>query len=1135
MNEGEEEELRRSESRLVFSGLLSVVCIASSSVVRADVVWRVADEGPRAPEAVQILGDETRTLAFGLSGDWELRGTTWHPVPLRTTEVVGSKRTLFFANGRFGATTSSTTTCQVQLFILNGDTWTRLWNDASCHPVVRSEERLYVVAEGFRSCDCASDPAIGPEARRLRSVSLADGSVREETPLPACSGTLFALSGKLHLIGTPPVCGGPSASDVAAFASTPPYPFYRLDETGWTQLPPWDLPVWTFFESTPNSLWVIYGLGSAGYAARILTTAGFSDPIAIPRSITATYGGPKPLEWNGRFLVTSSEGRGNVHLLEGNTLVRITPESPVAARYPPPVVSVAGTRLFTSADGWDVHVRDGSVWSATSGVVGAPGADWYLRGETKTFAVRGSRLYRRDDAGWKRLPPSPSAEQAEVVGVWKDRPVVAEWVSGSISRRHLALDGESDEWVDLKSPEGFGTPLIGVGEDLYLSGPAGRLSRLRDGAWSILEASPLPSEECTTSPVAIRRAGGETYAVATDWCSGPGRRDETVFRVDGDRLVRAFPELDRAMRVADVLEVDGEPVLQVHDASPGVGPRAVLVRPSEAGFETLLTRDDIQESGRESLTRAEMSSLGSSIFFSGLRLARGRLSRQGGGTVPARIDPDGRIAYGDRYRYSSDARPDPLLTPVSRVRKQIAAVVDATGHGGTRYRSELTVANLSPGAGCVAKVYAGATAEPTIEVPLGPGAQRRIVDPVPGFVGPLAVEFDGLSDDREAWAAVRVFSSSEGGTAGTSLLGSEAGSLAGAATLLRPTRAPGSRLHLALATSRDGSDVPTWVYADPRQVPEVNTSRPLPAGSFLQVDPDSSRLFGPLRIEASTLWLSQFDDARNDLLGYFVRNDGTTNDGTVVPFEEPDVLPGRRTRFLPAVVGATSEHGRYRTELTLGRRERWGLPEKGLTFSVTYRDEKGALTFPVAVDLDSLVEVPDAGAWLVANGVPIDPNDFAGTLTFSSDRTEGAADLLVTAVVQARGTGAAGDYGVSVPVVNAVRWAAESAIVPGLREEAGFRSNVAVANPEPEGGPVVTLELTLHQASDGSVIGILPQVTLPPGRRFQWNRPLSQIGYGGDAWAEVRRAGGSGRFVAYGVVNDNATSDGTLLPMAAGR
>jgi hypothetical protein len=476
----------------------------------------------------------------------------------------------------------------------------------------------------------------------------------------------------------------------------------------------------------------------------------------------------------------------------------------------------------------------------------------------------------------------------------------------------------------------------------------------------------------------------------------------------------------------------------------------------------------------------------------------------------------------------------PLQRPVPRVRKNLTAIVDATGYGGTRYRSELSLANLSPGTACVARVYAGAATEPAIEVPLGPGAQRRIVDPVPGFIGPLAVEFDGLSDDREGWAAVRVFSPSEGGTTGTSILGTDPGSFPAETTLLRPVRSPGSRLHLALAASRDGTDLPAWPRADFRQVPEVNAQHPIPAGGFLQLDPDPARQLGSLRIESLSIGTPRLFVSRNDLLGYFVRNDGATNDGTVVPFEEPDVLPGRRTRFLPAAVGVTSEHGRYRTELTLGRRERPGLPEKGLTFSVTYRDENGASTFPVAVDLDGFVEVPDAGAWLAANGVPIDPNDFAGTLTFSSDRPEGAADLLVTAVVQARGAGAAGDYGVSVPVVNEVRWATESAIVPGLREDAGYRSNLAVANPESDGGPEVTLELTLHQASDGSVIGVLPSVTLSPGQRFQWNQPLSQISYGGDAWAEVRRVGGSGRFVAYGVVNDNVTSDGSLLPMAAG-
>ena len=1124
---------RRSRAA-AFAGFLALTGLLGERPGRADVVWKVADEGPRAPEAVQVLGDETRTLALGPSGDWELRGTTWHPVPLRTTEVVGSMRTLFFANGRFGATTQSYETCLLQLFVLRGDTWTRVWADRSCQPIVRSEERLYVVPETFNGCDCASGAGTAPESRRLRSVSLTDGSIREESPLPACSGTLFVLSGKLHLIETPPMCGGANARDVRGLDAGPPYVFYRLDDAGWAQLPPWNLPVWTFFESTPNSLWVVYGLGGVDYAARILTTAGFSDPIPVPRSITVSSGGPKPLEWNGRLLAASREGRGNIYSLEGNALVRMTPESPVTAGYLAPVVSVAGNRIFTSADGWDVHVREGSGWSATSLLGGPAGAESYLMGETKTFAVRGTRIFRRDGNGWTILSAPPRWEWATLGAIWRDRPVVRANVSVPDSGL-FAHDETSDQWGDLKAPAGFGGPMLATGRDLYVAGPPGQIARLREGTWAVLAVTPSPASRVGRI-AAIHEAGGKVFVTTDCGCGPPSVLEEPTYRVDGDRLVPAFTDLDPRMVVRDVVEVEGRTVLLVKDGSRQDSLRAVLVSPSPGGAEPLLTSEDIRWAGFDGGTGDGIARAGDALLFDGLSYERGRLRRQRGALVPKTIDPEGRFASGDRYEWPARANVRvPLLRPASRVRKNLTAIVDATGYGGTRYRSELTLANLSRDTTCVAKAYAGAAAAPVLEVSLGPGAQKRIEDPAPGFVGPLAVEFEGLSDDRDAWTAVRVFSPAEGGTAGTSILGTDPGSFPAETTALRPASSPGSRLHLTLAVSRDGTDLPVWARADLRQVPEVSPEHPIAAGGFLQLDPDPARLLGSLLIESLSLGVPPLDVSRNDLMGYFVRNDGATNDGTVVPFEEPDVLPGRRARFLPAVVGVTSEHGRYRTELTLGRRERWGLPGKGLTFAVTYRDENGTSTFPVGIDLDGFVEVPDAGEWLVANGVPIHPNDFAGTLTFSSDRPEGAADLLVTAVVQARGAGASGDYGVSVPVVNEARWAGERAVVPGLREDAGFRSNLAVANPEPDGGPDVTLEVTLHQAFDGSVIGVLPSVTLPPGRRFQWDRPLEEIGYGGDAWAEVRRVGDSGRFVAYGVVNDNVTSDGTLLPMAGRR
>jgi hypothetical protein len=1111
--------------------LLALGLLFAARSVAADLVWRVADEGPRAPDEVEILGDESRTIAFGPEGDWELRGTEWRPVPLRTTEIVGRKRTLFFAQGRFGALAQDSSTCLVQLFTLRGDTWTRVWSDTACWTLVRSEERLYVpLWDPFVGCSCETGPGAAPESRRFRSVSLVDGTVREEAPLPWCVGTLFVLSGKVHLIATPPVCGGPSTREVQALASGPPYAFYRLDEGSWTRLPDWTLPPWTLL-STPNSLWVVDG--SIEVSARILTAKGLSDPVAFPREFNVNPRDPGVLEWNGRFVAMSREARGNIYVLEGNRLVRLAPESPLSVPYRGPRVSVAGNRLFTSAEGWDAHVLDGSAWRATTGPDGRAGARKYVMGGTKTFALRGSRLFRRDATGWARLPYVSSAGYTELVGVWKERPLVADRF-GSGSSWLIAHDRVSDAWTDLGVPPGFSGPVFGAGEDLYVGGPPGKVARRRGDSWTVLEASPLPTGSCAGYPEAFRQVEGRVYVLSSGPCGIP-RRDDDVYRIEDGWLVPAFTSLDRSVFISDVIESDGSALLQVFDRREGTGPKAVLLRPVGERFDVLATQEDLIGSGRYSITARGVTGGPGSSSFDGLRLEQGRLLQQRGGAVPSVVDLEGRFAWGDRFRFGLDDVPDPLLVPEFRVRKQLAAVVDTTGHGGTRYRSELTLANLSPGMDCVAKLYPGPATKPSREVPLPAGTQVRIVDPVPGFVGPLAVEFEGLSDDRDAWAAVRVFSPSEGGTSGTSILGTDPGHLAGQTELLRPVATPGSRLHLAISTARDGSDLGVYYRADPGQIPGAYPNGLFPAGSFVQYDPDAARVSGPLRIEASSPWLGPKADARNDLLGYFVRNDGVTNDGTVVPFEEPDVLPGRRTRFLPAVVGVTSEHGTYRTELTFGRRERWGTAGVALPFLVTYRGDEVTKTLSIGVGSDAIVEVPDAGAWLVANGVPIDPRDFNGTLTFSSERWEGAADLLVTAVVQARAPGAKGDYGVSVPVVNEVRWAKERAVVPGLREDGAFRSNLALANPEAVGGPVVMLEVTLYRASDGEVIGTLPRVTLAAGRRLQLNRPLRQVGYGGDAWAEVRRVGGAGRFVAYGVVNDASTSDGTLLPMAGAR
>jgi hypothetical protein len=242
-------------------------------------------------------------------------------------------------------------------------------------------------------------------------------------------------------------------------------------------------------------------------------------------------------------------------------------------------------------------------------------------------------------------------------------------------------------------------------------------------------------------------------------------------------------------------------------------------------------------------------------------------------------------------------------------------------------------------------------------------------------------------------------------------------------------------------------------------------------------------------------------------------------------------MAGRLTRFLPALVSLSSGWGTYRTEMTLAWRSAEPWPPLSRDFKATFRNAAGTWAVPISIPIYHVLQIPDAGVWLAANGVPVDPANVEGTLTFTSDREEGASDLLVTTIVTARGPGASGDYGVSVPVFNEIQWASTEVIVPGLREDPGFRSNIAVANPEPEGGPPVTVSVSLRRASDGAPIGVFPPTLLAPGQRSQLNRPLSEVGYSGDAYAVVSRVAGAGRFVAYGVVNDNVTGDGTLFPM----
>src|SRR5262249_25068524 len=107
--------------------------------------------------------------------------------------------------------------------------------------------------------------------------------------------------------------------------------------------------------------------------------------------------------------------------------------------------------------------------------------------------------------------------------------------------------------------------------------------------------------------------------------------------------------------------------------------------------------------------------------------------------------------------------------------------------------------------------------------------------------------------------------------------------------------------------------------------------------------------------------------------------------------------------------------------------------------------------------------------------------------------------------------------------------ATADATINGLQQNTAMRSNLAVVN-RGDAGDTITLRLTYHGAN-GAVLGAPVIVALAPGEWRQFNQPLAALGP--DAgWVKIERISGSSRWASYGVLNDNANSDGSYLPMS---
>jgi photosystem II stability/assembly factor-like uncharacterized protein len=219
--------------------------------------------------------------------------------------------------------------------------------------------------------------------------------------------------------------------------------------------------------------------------------------------------------------------------------------------------------------------------------------------------------------------------------------------------------------------------------------------------------------------------------------------------------------------------------------------------------------------------------------------------------------------------------------------------------------------------------------------------------------------------------------------------------------------------------------------------------------------------------------------------------------------------------FLPAIVGGRGE-ALYQTELTLAH-----SGPAAATVDLTYVSAAAGRTIvSEPIPAGHQIVIPDALAWLRQRGVPIPTAPAgveAGTLAVRFRSSEvmpavhaGARVLSITD---------AGNGGVAFGSTDFP--ASESALtVYGLRETPAERSHLAIANP---GDIAVTVRVILLGPF------ALGEFTLAPGQRVQLGSVLAPYGRPeGDA--RITRTSDAGSFTAYGVINDNVTGDGTLLP-----
>ena len=239
---------------------------------------------------------------------------------------------------------------------------------------------------------------------------------------------------------------------------------------------------------------------------------------------------------------------------------------------------------------------------------------------------------------------------------------------------------------------------------------------------------------------------------------------------------------------------------------------------------------------------------------------------------------------------------------------------------------------------------------------------------------------------------------------------------------------------------------------------------------------------------------------------------------------EPQVNPSDFT-FVPVILDAAGRNNAFFTsELTLTHR---GRHRAILDYTYSAHTGGGSGTVRDYLEPGQQLIIPDAIEFLRERGAPI-PGDGKriGTLRVAFQRTS-SSEVGVT--VRTTTPVPEGRAGLAYPGLPAGAGFDDAVYLCGLRQNAQDRSNVALQHlGTPQDGPI-TLRTTVFSGNPETSRGhVLEDIRLRPGGFYQYNSILDEAGID-NGYVRVERVEGTAQFYAYGVINDQANSDGSFV------